>query len=85
MRDSGLDIVSQFWLFSALQQAARWEITAATKTGLTIKILEKLRDPNTELAKLMKMLYWDKNPFLNDLVTKWAVVWVSQIWDNLIE
>jgi len=83
MRDSWLDIVSQFWLFSALQQAARWEITAATKTWLTIKILEKLRDPNTELNRMVKILYWENNPLLTKSLEKLWIIGVSQVWDEI--
>jgi hypothetical protein len=83
IRDSWNDIVSQFWFFSALWQAARWEITAASKTALVVKIIEKMRDPNTLLNKMIKQIYWRWDIDIQNLLQKAWVIWTSQVWEEL--
>ena len=85
LRDSWTDIVSQFGLFSALQQLSRWEIQAATKTAFVVKILKSLRDPNKSVRQLTNILYGKNIDSLFESVLP-PVTWVvSAKWWELLD
>lgn len=58
MRDSGMDLVWQLWLYSTILQWVKWDIRWAARSFLSLKILQKLRDPNTALRNMIEQIYW---------------------------
>lgn len=82
MRDSGMDLVSQLWFYSTILQWVKWDVKWAARSFLSLKILQKLRDPNTALRSMIEQIYWKEQS--TRIIDTLIGIGASEAW-NIIE